>query len=149
MDYSIPSAPPTLTPGLSLPLRLALIAGAGALGTLARYGVYESSARLLSRTGWHVPLATLTVNIIGSFLFGLIWAMWDRGQVSMLTRTLLLGGFMGAFTTFSSFAFDTGDLIARGNYVGAAANVLANNVLGIGAFFVGLWVVAAMGVRGE
>lgn len=125
---------------MSLALRLALIALAGAAGTLARYGVYETSAKLLHRTPWHVPLATLTVNIVGSFLFGLVWALWDRGQMSMLTRTLLLGGFMGAFTTFSSFAFDTGDLIARGNSLGAAVNVLANNVLGIGAFFVGLWV---------
>lgn len=126
---------------MSLALRLALIALAGAAGTLARYGVYETSAKLLHRTPWHVPLATLTVNVAGSFLFGLVWALWDRGQVSMQMRILLLGGFMGAFTTFSSFAFDTGDLIARGNYVGAMINVLANNVLAIGAFFVGLWVV--------
>lgn len=134
---------------MSLALRLLLIALAGAAGTLARYGIYETSAKFLHRTGWHVPLATLAVNILGSFLFGLVWALWDRGQMSMLTRTLLLGGFMGAFTTFSSFAFDTGDLMARGNYLGASINVLANNVLGIGALFVGLWVVAAMGVRAE
>ncbi len=124
----------------SLPIRLLLLALAGAAGTLARWGVYEGAAKWLSKTGWHVPAATLTVNVVGSFLFGLVWAMWDQGRMSMQTRVILLSGFMGAFTTFSSFAFDTGDYIARGNYFGAAANVLANNVLGIGAFFVGLWV---------
>jgi CrcB protein len=125
---------------MDLLLRLLLLCLAGSAGTLARYGVYEGCGRLLARTGWQLPAATLIVNIVGSFLFGLVWAMWDQQRMSMQTRVVLLGGFMGAFTTFSSFAFDTGDLIARGQYVGAAANVLANNVLGIGAFFVGLWV---------
>ena len=120
----------------SLLTRLLLLCLAGSAGTLARYGVYEACARSpMSK----VPAATLIVNIVGSFLFGLIWAMWDQGRLSMQMRIVLLGGFMGAFTTFSSFAFDTGDLIARQQYLAAAMNVLANNVLGIGAFFVGLW----------
>ncbi len=128
----------------SLPTRLLLLSLAGAAGTLARFGVYESCAKFFSRTGWHLPIATLTVNILGSFLFGLIWAMWDQQKLSASTRIILLSGFMGAFTTFSSFAFDTGDLIARQNYSGAAANILANNILGITAFFIGLWVCAML-----
>jgi CrcB protein len=133
--------PEPLTPLYLKALQLAL---AGAAGTLARWGVYSACEQWLKATGWHLPAATLTVNIVGSFLFGLVWAMWDRGQISMHTRWLLLGGFMGAFTTFSSFAFDTGDFIARGQYLNAAVNVLANNVLGIGAFFVGLWMATAI-----
>ena len=128
----------------SLPTRLLLLSLAGAAGTLARYGVYEFCTKLVSRTGWQLPIATLTVNILGSFLFGLIWAMWDQQRLSTSTRIILLSGFMGAFTTFSSFAFDTGDLIARHNYPGAAANILANNILGIAAFFVGLWLAAKL-----
>ncbi len=120
------------------------LALAGAAGTLARWGVYAGCERWLEKTGWHLPAATLTVNIVGSFLFGLVWELWKHDQLSMQTRTIVLGGFMGAFTTFSSFAFDTGDLIARQQYVGAAMNVAANNVLGIGAFFLGLWVGAKM-----
>ncbi|HMN42891.1 MAG TPA: CrcB family protein [Phycisphaerales bacterium] len=125
-------------------VKAAQLALAGAAGTLARWGVYEGCARWLERTGWQLPAATLAVNIAGSFLFGLVWAACDRGQMSMHTRAILLGGFMGAFTTFSSFAFDTGELLARQNYLGAAANVLANTVLGIGAFFVGLWVASLL-----
>lgn len=113
---------------------------AGAAGTLARWGVYEGCRAGLEKTGWHLPAATLVVNVVGSFLFGLVWALWDRNHVSMHTRIVLLGGFMGAFTTFSSFAFDTGELIARQQYGAAAANVAANNVLGIAAFFLGIWV---------
>jgi fluoride exporter len=122
---------------MDLLTRLLLLCLAGSAGTLARYGVYEACARSPLHK---VPAATLIVNIVGSFLFGLIWAMWDQDRISMQTRIILLGGFMGAFTTFSSFAFDTGDLIARHQYLAAAANVLANNVLGIGALFAGLWV---------
>ncbi len=133
---------------MPLLLRLLLLCLAGSAGTLARYGVYEACGRMFARTGWQLPIATLTVNILGSFLFGVVWAMWDPSgigsgdgaRISAQTRLILLTGFMGAFTTFSSFAFDTGDLVARGEYLGAGANVLANNVLGIGAFFVGLWV---------
>lgn len=126
----------TTSPVYVTALQLAL---AGAAGTLARWGVYEGCRAWLERTGWHLPAATLTVNVVGSFLFGLVWSLWDRDHMSMQTRVLLLGGFMGAFTTFSSFAFDTGELIARQQYAAAAANVAANNVLGIGAFFLGLW----------
>jgi CrcB protein len=126
-------------PQTPLYLKALQLALAGAAGTLARWGVYSACEKWLSKGGWHLPAATLSVNIIGSFLFGLVWAVCDRGQITPHTRAILLGGFMGAFTTFSSFAFDTGELIARQNYIGAAGNILANNVLGIGAFFFGLW----------
>ncbi len=139
-DVSVDAATP-LTPLTPLYLKTIQLAVAGAAGTLARWGVYEACGKLVAHEGWKLPalpLATLSVNVVGSFLFGLIWALCDRGQLSTQTRAILLGGFMGAFTTFSSFAFDTGDLIARQNYLGAAGNVLANNVLGIGAFFLGI-----------
>ena len=123
-------------------LKALQLAAAGAAGTFARWGVYAACDWAKDKWGFELPIATLTVNIVGSFLFGLVWAMCDRGHMSPHTRWLLLGGFMGAFTTFSSFAFDTGELIARQQYLGAAANLLANNVLGIGAFFVGLWAAA-------
>lgn len=134
--------PPLTHDGLTM--NLLLLSLAGAAGTLARYGVYESCGKLVSRPGWPLPVATLTVNILGSFLFGLIFTLAEQGKLSQNTRWLLLAGFMGAFTTFSSFAFDTGDLITRHQYLAAAANILANNILGITAFFVGLWLAAKL-----
>lgn len=120
--------------------RVLLLVIAGALGTLARMGVYAG----IARTGISLPLGTLSVNVAGSFLFGLVWPLAEgaggnAGRLSVETRTIILGGFMGAFTTFSTFAFETGQYLRQGDYLGAGLNVLANNVLGIGAFLVGVW----------
>lgn len=126
--------------------RVLLLSIAGALGTLARMGVYSG----IAKTGLSLPLGTLSVNVAGSFLFGVVWPLAESavgtggvggigGRMSVETRTIILGGFMGAFTTFSTFAFETGQYLRQGDYLGAGLNVLANNVLGIGAFLVGVW----------
>ena len=115
--------------------QLLLLALAGAAGTLARYAAYVGAQRL----PWgNLPIATLVVNVVGSFLFGLVWMLGEHGRLSAQSRLLILTGFMGAFTTFSTFAFDTGQMMREGHWAAAAANLLANNVLGIGAFLLGL-----------
>lgn len=119
-------------------MHLALLALAGAAGTLARYGVSVLTLRL--PVGG--PLSgTLTVNVLGSLLFGLIWPLVDAGRLRPETRGILLVGFMGAFTTFSTFAFETGQFIrAEPPEWGAAGlHLLAHNVLGIAAFLLGMW----------
>ncbi|HBO42457.1 MAG TPA: fluoride efflux transporter CrcB [Planctomycetaceae bacterium] len=112
------------------------IALAGALGTLARYGlsklVQESTESLF-------PWGTLAVNVLGCLVFGVLCsAMGERFAVSPQTRTILLVGFMGAFTTFSTFAFETGELIREGSWLLAAGNMTASNILGLTALLVGL-----------
>ncbi len=116
-------------------LHVVLVAVFGALGTLARYG----TNLLAQRLPWeNLPLATLTVNVVGSFLFGLLWPLAEQGRLSPQMRLLLLTGFMGAFTTFSTFAFETGQMLRDSQWVAAAANILANNLLGIGALLLGM-----------
>lgn len=106
----------------------------GALGTLARFGVYEAARRL----PWgSLPLATIIVNVSGSFAFGVVWAAAEGGRLSPQTRLAVLSGFMGAFTTFSTFAFETGQMLREGRPWAAAGIIAANNVLGIGAFLLG------------
>lgn len=119
--------------------RLALLALAGAAGTLARAGVYAVCQRTPID---QLPAATLIVNVVGSFLFGVIWPLAEReaGPVSPNLRWLALAGFMGAFTTFSTFAFETGRYLQDGRPGAAALNLLANNLLGIGAFLSGWWI---------
>lgn len=119
-------------------MQLALLALAGAAGTLARYGVSVLAARLAVGG---LPLGTLAVNVVGSFLFGLIWPMAEAGRLRPETRFILLAGFMGAFTTFSTFAFETGHFLRAQppQFAAAAANIAAHNLLGIGAFLLGLW----------
>lgn len=111
------------------------LAGTGALGTLARYGLQGLAARLM---GGAFPWGTLTVNLVGTFAFGVVWALWERGAVSVELRMLALVGFMGAFTTFSSFMFETGQLMQDGQYLLAGVNLAGQNVLGILFFFAGL-----------
>lgn len=123
--------------------RLGLLAIAGALGTLARFGV---SAATLWATGPDInphrgfPWATLIVNVVGSLVFGLVWVLAEeRARLSPEVRLVILTGFLGAFTTFSSYAFDTGRLLSTGAFPMAFANIMANNALGLGAFFAGAW----------
>jgi len=111
------------------------LALAGALGTLARYGLAGFVHRL---DGASFPWGTLTVNMAGCFFTGLLWALFEnRWPVSGETRTLLLVGFMGAFTTFSAYILETGELMYPGEWMYAAANILMQNGLGLAALFAG------------
>ncbi len=119
-------------------MNLLMLALAGAAGTLARFGLHGAAHQL---AGTELPVGTLAVNALGSFLFGVIWSLaGERAVISPETRQVLLVGFMGAFTTFSSFSFETGQLIRDGAWLAAAGNIAAQNVLGIGLFLVGVWV---------
>ena len=114
--------------------RLIWLAVAGALGTLARYGV----GLCVPRVDEGFPWPTLIVNCVGSFFFGCVWTLADsRGAISPDLQLALLTGFLGGFTTFSAFAYETGHLLRHEAYGPAVANVLLNNLLGILLFFVG------------
>ncbi len=94
-------------------VQLGWLCFAGAAGTLARYGLAGLMQRLL---GESFPWGTLTVNALGCFLFGVVWMLAeDRLVISGQTRFVILTGFMGAFTTFSTFAFETAALRATPN----------------------------------
>ena len=112
-----------------------LVAG-GALGTVARYGL----AGLVQRNGSGAfPWGTLVVNILGCFAFGLIWGLAeDRLALGVEARMLALTGFMGAFTTFSTFIFETSMLLQEARWLTAAANLLMHNSVGIVFLFLGL-----------
>ena len=116
--------------------KLLLVALAGAVGTLARYALAGAVQRVAPAT---FPYGTLVVNVVGCILFGLVWALADeRLLISAEVRTILLVGFMGAFTTFSTYAFETGAFLRDAQWAAAAGNLIAQNVLGIAGFLVGL-----------
>ncbi len=116
--------------------KLVLLALAGALGTLARYG----AAGLVQRVhGTSFPWGTLAVNLAGCFLAGLIWTLSEsRWSLSGETRTIILVGFMGAFTTFSAFILESGELLRSAEWTYALANLTMQNVLGFAALFAGI-----------
>lgn len=121
--------------------KLLLIAFAGAMGTLARYGLSGFVQRFSERfSGGTFPWGTAAVNLIGCFCFGAVWMALESRLGWAEARVIILTGFMGAFTTFSTFMFESGDMIRDSQWVLALGNVLGQSVLGIVCLFIGLWV---------
>ena len=116
--------------------KLILLAGAGALGTLARYGLAGAVQR--SFVG-EFPWGTMAANMTGCFLAGLFWSLAEnRLSISGEMRAIVLIGFMGAFTTFSAFVLETGGLLRDSQWSWALANIAFQNVFGLALFFLGL-----------
>lgn len=116
--------------------KLIWLALAGACGTVSRFTLCELAAR--AKSG-HFPLGTFAVNILGSFLFGFIYAIAQRKLIiSPETRVILLTGFLGAFTTFSALAFETAQMLKSANWGLAAGNALGQTALGVAALVVGI-----------
>jgi len=108
---------------------LGLLALAGAAGTLCRFGLSGLANAVLGKS---FPWGTLVVNASGCLLFGLIAPLIDtRLTLSPQARLVLLTGFLGAFTTFSTFAFETTEYLNEQAWLAAAANLIGQNVLGI------------------
>ena len=117
-------------------LKLVWLAVAGAAGTLARYGLAGLVQNLVGPT---FPWGTAVVNIAGCFFAGVLWALFEhRITVAPDVRTIILIGFMGAFTTFSAFILETGELVRASEWLFAAANVALQNGIGFAALFVGI-----------
>src|SRR5260370_21312813 len=109
--------------------RVLIIGLAGLLGTLGRFGLSGIIAR---RFGETFPTGTLVVNIVGCFLAGfLFYLMQERFLVNDIVRTAIMIGFLGGFTTFSSFGLQTFTLLRDGEMGMATMNVLVSNVAGV------------------
>ena len=106
-----------------------LIAAGGALGAVARYAV---SGPILGKLGGRFPWGILAVNLVGCFFIGVVLYMYlQRGETDDRFRLFLVAGFLGSFTTFSAFGFDTFELLRDGHGSLAIANILSNVVLGV------------------
>ncbi len=113
-----------------------LIVGAGGfLGAIARYSL---GFWIEQKWGRSFPLGTFFINVSGSFFIGLIMSLLtERFMVNPQWRLLLVVGFLGAYTTFSTFEYETGGLIKDGEWLIAAANVAFSVVAGFTALKVG------------
>lgn len=122
--------------------KLIFIALAGSLGTLCRYGMGSLVHRWL---GAGFPWGTVCVNLAGSFLFGLVWTLAaERAAISAELRVIILTGFMGAFTTFSTFMFETGELLRGGQWLWALGNLGLQNIVGLAALLAGMALARAL-----
>ncbi|MEZ5667007.1 MAG: fluoride efflux transporter CrcB [Alphaproteobacteria bacterium] len=117
-------------------LTLAAVAAGGAAGAVARYLTMSAVGALV---GVGFPYGTLTVNVVGSFVLGVLVELgaqiWSPAPE---LRAMLVVGFLGAFTTFSTFSLDVIVLIERKTYGPAAAYVAASVVLSVAALFAGM-----------
>ena len=123
-------------------MHVLLVAIGGAVGSVCRYLVGVVALRLF---GPAFPWGTLIVNLAGSFAIGVLTELLARRfNASLELRVLLVTGFLGGFTTFSSFSLDTIVLYERGAFALAAAYVLASVILSLGATFAGMAVIRAL-----
>jgi fluoride exporter len=130
------------TEGLALVLSFLWVALGGAVGSALRFGVNLAAPQLLG-TGF--PWATITVNLIGSFLMGLFTVVLAEKFVDQPDlRVFLTTGLLGGFTTFSAFSFDVFGLMQRGENSLALIYALASVVLSILAVFGGFMVSRAL-----
>ncbi|KTB48170.1 camphor resistance protein CrcB [Dehalogenimonas alkenigignens] len=106
-----------------------LIAAAGALGSLSRYAV---SGAVHAALGQSFAWGTLAVNLLGSFLLGFLMHLGlNTDLIPPHLRTAAAVGFLGAFTTFSTFSYETVRMIQDGAWGAAAGNIAGSVVLGI------------------
>lgn len=108
---------------------------AGGIGSLTRYGLTELVESWFGRI---FPYGTMVVNLVGCLLFGVVWEGSARGAVSLEMRLILLVGFLGGFTTFSSFAFHNEQMLMEKQWGHLLINILVQNVLGIAAIWLGI-----------
>lgn len=104
--------------------KLLFVAAGGAIGAVLRFGTTVWVSKL---TTGPFPFGTLAVNLIGCFLIGLIWEADAFVSVPVELRFFLIAGFLGAFTTFSSYSIETFNLFREGHFWLALGGILLSN----------------------
>lgn len=116
-------------------------------------GFFGANARFMlgreitQRLGAHFPYSTLVVNLTGAFLIGvLITILADRVVDEPMWRHLAIVGFLGGYTTFSTYTIEAVALLQDGRWTAALTYLLGSNLLGLLACFAGIWIVRAVGL---
>ncbi|MEJ7645000.1 MAG: fluoride efflux transporter CrcB [Chryseolinea sp.] len=117
--------------------KILAVGGGGFLGSISRYLTVKF---IDSRIATVLPYGTLLVNIVGSFLLGLLYGAALRYTgVTENWRLFLGAGFCGGFTTFSAFAFENVNLIQQKDYGISFTYIIVSVVIGLGALAAGIW----------
>lgn len=117
-------------------MKIILVIGIGScIGGISRYLLSQFiQNKFLSA----FPFGTLTVNILGCFLIGIIFGLSERGNFTMEWRLFLVTGLLGGFTTFSSFSNETVALLRDGQLWHAFTYIMCSVVIGLLATFIGI-----------
>ena len=117
--------------------RYLIVLFGGGVGALARYIV---GTEIAQRVGGQFPLGTLVINVTGSFLIGLLMTLLTQGLPHPYWRLLLVVGFLGGYTTFSSFEYETLQAVQGGAAWIGLLNVVGSVVLG----YIAVWLGSAL-----
>lgn len=121
---------------------LILVGVGGFLGSVFRYLVTVLLARQFTSS---FPLGTLTVNVVGCFLIGILFALSEKGN--LLTpewRIFLTTGFCGGFTTFSTFSYESIRLLQDGEILYLSLNVALSVIVGFAATYLGMFFIKSV-----
>ncbi len=123
-------------------IRIALVGLGGALGAVARYllGLW-----IATRVSPDFPWSTFLINISGSFLIGIVLGLASAGQISSETRLFLAVGVLGGYTTFSTFSYESLELLMDGSIRSFFLNTLGQLSCGLIAVYAGLVVSRLLG----
>lgn len=116
-------------------IKVLLIAAGGAAGTLLRYWISGYAYKI---GGGDFPWGTLVVNLIGAFFIGLLWGLTAQSALSSQFRAMIFIGLFGGFTTFSTFALESFNLLKDQQIRNAFYYIVASNIAGIMLVFAGL-----------
>ncbi len=118
-------------------MNLVWIMVGGSIGAIARYGTTLLCTRFF---GTSFPYGTLAVNLCGCFLIGLALGLAERGAIVTPTvRLFFVTGFLGALTTFSTYAWESVAAVRNASLAAAVLNIALSNIAGLGLVLAGLW----------
>ncbi len=116
--------------------KILAVALGGSIGAVLRFLVFTYYEKLNNHS---FPWATLAVNLIGSFLIGLLWGFFDKVYITPGIRLFIFIGILGSFTTFSTFAFDVFSMSKDGDIKNMILYIILTNVFGISLAFGGYY----------
>src|SRR5210317_1525997 len=111
-----------------------LVALFGAIGSILRYSLIQYSPKIVFL---NFPIGTLLVNLIGSFLIGVVSSIFDKNLITNEIRTYLVFGFLGGFTTFSAFTYEFFNFLKNSEYLNAFLYIFLSVFLGLALFILG------------
>lgn len=121
-------------------MKLVLLAGLGSF--IGGAGRYLIGLLFVAKSQTSFPLATFIVNLLGCFSIGLLFGLWQKGEISEEVKTFLIVGILGGFTTFSAFSNETIQLFQAQAYLMAGFYVLSSIVIGLLLTYIGLKLMA-------
>jgi CrcB protein len=117
--------------------QMLVLALGGGIGTLLRVLIYYFAEKQLSN---EMPYGTILVNVIGSLVIGLLWGIFEKNGVPPTVKAFMFIGILGGFTTFTTFALDSFNILQQGKIMVFGIYFILNNFLGISACFIGYYI---------